>query len=133
MARKLRCEFAGACFRSATLRAQLREKPREAEERRSRCDLAGGDRTDIRDAISEWRKQRLRVLAHSLVINLADLPRMKSAPEKLTLTAAMEDTTSGSLGFARRTASGEEFRIPDVTPFSTVGLRGGHAGQHPAC
>lgn len=84
---------------SATFRAELREKLREAGEQRSRFLLVRSDRNAIRDARSEWWEDRLRVLAQSLAINLADLPRKKSAPEKLTLAAAMKETTSVSLGW----------------------------------
>jgi hypothetical protein len=64
------------------------------------CSRAGRNAT--RDARSEWWEYRLRVLAQALAINLAELPRKKSAPEKLTLAAAMKDTTSVSLGWLAR-------------------------------
>jgi len=43
--------------------------------------------------------ERLRVLAQSRSIDLAAVPRKKSAPGNLTLAAAMKDTTSVSLGW----------------------------------
>jgi putative transposase len=84
---------------SATFRAELREKLREAGAQRSRFELIGADRNAIREARSEWWEDRLRVVAHSMAINLAALPGKKSAPEKLALAAAMKDTTSVSLGW----------------------------------
>ena len=84
---------------SATFRAELREKLREARKQRSRFELVGADRDALREARSEWWEDRLRVLAQSMAINLANLPRKKSAREKLALAAAMKDTTSVSLGW----------------------------------
>jgi len=84
---------------SATYRAELRARLREAAEQRSHFELVGADRDATREARSEWWEDRLRGLAQSLSIDLAALPRKKSAPEKLTLAAAMKDTTSVSLGW----------------------------------
>lgn len=89
----------GWAIGSATYRAELREKLHAAADQRSRFELVGADRNAIRDARSEWWEDRLRVIAHTMAINLAELPRRKSAPEKLALAAAMKETTSVSLGW----------------------------------
>ncbi len=135
-ARKLRIEFAGACYHvlnrgnyrrhlfasigakesfyrclddlelarrwaigSAAFRAELREKLRTATAQRARFELLGADREAVRAARRECWEERLRRLAAAFGINLAELPRQKSAVEKLTLAAAMKETTSASMAW----------------------------------
>ena len=138
MARKLRLEFAGACYHvlnrgnykrdlfapagaadsfyhcrdekfshlarrwaigSAAFRAELRLKLREATEQLEHFELLGADREAVREARVEWWEDRLRTLAAASDIDLKELPRKKSAIEKLTLAAAMKRTTSVSLAW----------------------------------
>jgi putative transposase len=84
---------------SAPFRAQLREQLRGAADQRSHFDLVGADRVSILHARAECWEDRLRTIAASLRIDLTTLPRPKCAAEKLTLAAAMKDTTSVSLGW----------------------------------
>lgn len=89
----------GWAIGSATFRAELRNKLRQAAEQRSRFELVGADRLALRHARAEWWEDRLRTLAAAHAIDLAALPRPKSAHEKLRLAAAMKDTTSVSLAW----------------------------------
>jgi putative transposase len=84
---------------SAPFRAELREKLRAADAQNARFELLGADRSSIRHARVEVWEDKLRALAASFTIDLYALPRKRSAPEKLTLAAAMKDTTSVSLSW----------------------------------
>ncbi len=53
----------------------------------------------MRAARIEWWEDRLRSLAGTFSIDLAGLPRKKSAIEKLILAAALQETTSGSMAW----------------------------------
>jgi hypothetical protein len=68
-------------------------------EQRARFELLGADREAVRAARLEWWEERLRRCAAAFRIDLADLPRKKSAVEKLTLAAAMKQTTSVSMAW----------------------------------
>ncbi len=89
----------GWAIGSAPFRAELRTKLRQAAQHRSRFELLGADRVAVLHARTEWWEDRLRTLAESRAIDLAALPRPKSAREKLVLAAAMKDTTSVSLAW----------------------------------
>lgn len=95
---------------STAFRAELREKLRTAAEQRARFGLVGADREAIRTARGEWWEDELRRIAGGFGINLATLPRKKSAVEKLTLAAAMKEATSVSMAWlAQRLQMG----VPD--------------------
>ncbi len=84
---------------STRFRAELQEKLRVTGELRTRFVLVGADRVAIRQARAAYWEEKLRSLAQVHAIDLAELPRKKSAREKLLLAAAMKEATSVTLGW----------------------------------
>lgn len=84
---------------SAAFRAEIRTKLQEARRTVGRFRLAGADRELLRQARVEAWEHQLRQIADGFQFDLAELPRMKSAVEKLTLAAAMKQMSSASNGW----------------------------------
>ncbi len=79
---------------STAFRAELRERFDRMEDRRERFSLLGAERPAVLAARAELWEDQLRVLARAFGVQLARLPKKKSAGEKLLLAAAMKRTTS---------------------------------------
>jgi putative transposase len=84
---------------STAFRAELRMKLQASSTCGDRFALAGGDPPALRQARAEVWEERLRSLSVAFAVNLSELPQKKSAVEKLTLAAAMKQTTSVSLAW----------------------------------
>lgn len=113
---------------STAFRAELRAKLAGAEKRGRRFALLGADREAVKLARAELWETQLRRLARAFRIKLARLPVRKSAPEKVTLAAAMKQTTSVSKAWlAQRLQLGTANSIgPLLHRFRTSG-----AASHP--
>lgn len=81
---------------STAFRAELRAKLTGAEKRGRRFALLGADRAAVKLARAELWEAELRRLTRAFRIKLARLPAPKSAADKVTLAAAMKQTTSAS-------------------------------------
>lgn len=79
---------------SVAFRAEIRARLKDV--RAERFLILGADRDAVREARKELWEEQLRTLAAAFRIALDRLPRKKSAVEKLTLAAALKETTSVS-------------------------------------
>jgi putative transposase len=81
---------------SAAFRAEIRARLNQLPDRATRFSLLGADREAVRLARAELWEDQLRALATAFGITLDNLPRKKSATEKLILATALKQTTSVS-------------------------------------
>lgn len=81
---------------SAAFRAEIRARLSQRSDRATRFSLLGADREAVRLARIELWEDQLRALATAFGIALDNLPRKKSAAEKLILATALKQTTSVS-------------------------------------
>ena len=86
----------GWAIGSADFRQQLLQQALDEDRRTERFTLLGADRAAHEDARAVSWEESLRGLAARHGIDLNQLPRLKSAPEKLRLASAMKSATSVS-------------------------------------
>jgi putative transposase len=86
----------GWAIGSPAFRSRLNEELVKQSSIQERFELLGADRDAHVAARAELREERLKSLANGFAIDLAALPSLKSAPEKLRLAAALKQITSVS-------------------------------------
>jgi len=84
---------------TAEFKADLKKQLAAKGTGKERFELLGADRQAQREARAELWEERLRAAARLAGVKLDRLPAAKSAPEKVTLAAAMKIATSVSNGW----------------------------------